>query len=98
MPPLFPNFPEFPKTWDMLLFVVGIGLIYFNQGNKSFVLLGILFLGVGIIIALLYPLATMTLPKYPSDDEVKEWIWVYVSLTGIILFFILFLSWIFIKM
>jgi len=85
-----PAFPNLPHTWDKLLFVGGLVFIFFNQGNYWFVLLGVSLCGVGAIIGLAEPLATMTLNKYPTETEVKDWIWIYLPVSGLILIVVLF--------
>ena len=95
---LIPNIPNLPKRWDMLLFIVGILLIYFNQGSKAFLLLGIAFLGIGIIIALAEPLATLAYPEHTTKEEAISWIIFYFFVTGVILFIILLYTWTLVKM
>jgi magnesium-transporting ATPase (P-type) len=90
--PIFPNIPKIPEKWDMFLFVTGLGVLYFGIGNRWFILLGVLLLGVGIIIALGPMLEKWTLfkRKYePTDKERRDWFENYIYSSAFILLILL---------
>jgi len=95
--PDIPNIPQIPKRWDQLLFVAGLGLMYFNQGNKWCFLFGIFLLGVGVIIALSPIIDKIVFKEEPTYEEGKSFFFLYLFLSGAILFIVILLSAVFIQ-
>lgn len=93
-----PNFPQIPKRWDQLLFVAGLGLMYFNQKSQLFFLLGILLFGVGIIIAMTEQVAIFTFKEERSYEERKSVALIYFCISGLILFGILVVCGVFVSL
>ena len=84
-----PNIPQIPKRWDQLLFVAGLGLMYFNQGNAVCFVFGVFLLGVGVIIALGPFAKEMRFKDTPNYDEERNFVMSYLFGTGLFLFLIL---------
>jgi hypothetical protein len=85
------NIPNLPDRWDLVLFILGFVAVFFNQGNNWMILFGVFLMGVGVILGASEHIAKLTLNKYATESEVKEWIKVYFSLTGIFFFMFLFI-------
>ena len=82
------NIPQIPKRWDQLLFVAGLGLMYFNQGNAACFVFGVFLLGVGVIIALAPFAYEIRFKDKPTNDEERVFEINYLLGTVLILFFI----------
>jgi hypothetical protein len=98
--PVFPNIPKFPEKWGMLLLVTGLGLLFFGIGNRWFIFLGVLLLGVGIILAAGPMLEKRRLFKRnnePAEKERRDWFesYVYSSIFILVILLVILGFWLF---
>jgi hypothetical protein len=83
------DIPTLPARWDLVLFILGFAAVFFYLSNKWMILFGVFLMGLGIILGAFPHISLLALSKYPTDDEVQDWVAVYFVGTGFLLLFVL---------
>jgi hypothetical protein len=76
------NITNIPARWDLALFILGFMALLAFQRDNVFILIGVFLMSSGVILAAQPYLLNLTLRQDASDDEVKNWLFIYFASCG----------------